>query len=429
MHVSIMICSYTTFIVSGLISLILLIQNFFFSNIDTLNFFSKLWKAKSFSDNTKPFFKFGLFFWSPFLKKGGSKKTTKQASLFFGNRSSETTMVMKEKVAELFEAPLSFFKKKESVTRFQKNQLKKNSTCGKIILSSILSEIPFGYFRRDNILSLIDLHQLIQLGFYFYAATAYESSRFPSFQRTLISQWKNKNFSSFVDKNIKFSSVSLEISKPYIDIYKPLAYISRFLLHISILGFSPPQNSREKKKMDEKRFIYKKKNVFASFLPSIKNRGKDIARQPSSRFFPSFEKAVPFISTWEDRNTKTQAWQQFQNKTNQLILPISKKGGDFNMILDNLSYRMFGIGFPLFTLGLLSGAVWANSAWGSYWSWDIKEVGSFIHWLVLTFYFHCRYKNYITFSHLVGFISLIVLFFNFFGVSLGIYGSSLHAYS
>nr|YP_010261176.1 Heme attachment to plastid cytochrome c [Cephaleuros karstenii]UIB39117.1 Heme attachment to plastid cytochrome c [Cephaleuros karstenii] len=51
--------------------------------------------------------------------------------------------------------------------------------------------------------------------------------------------------------------------------------------------------------------------------------------------------------------------------------------------------KLFGIGFPLFTLGILSGAVWANSAWGSYWSWDIKECGSLVQWLTIAFYLHC----------------------------------------
>ena len=101
---------------------------------------------------------------------------------------------------------------------------------------------------------------------------------------------------------------------------------------------------------------------------------------------------------------------------------------NFYIILDNLSYRMMGIGFPLFTLGILSGAVWANEAWGSYWSWDIKEVGSFVNWLLVALYFHCRYKNLISLSHMVSFIALMVLLFNFFGISLGIFGSSLHAY-
>ena len=58
--------------------------------------------------------------------------------------------------------------------------------------------------------------------------------------------------------------------------------------------------------------------------------------------------------------------------------------------LDNLSYRTLGIGFPLLTIGILSGAVWANEAWGSYWSWDPKETWALITWVVFAIYFHTR---------------------------------------
>lgn len=58
--------------------------------------------------------------------------------------------------------------------------------------------------------------------------------------------------------------------------------------------------------------------------------------------------------------------------------------------LDNLSYRILGIGFPLLTIGILSGAVWANEAWGSYWSWDPKETWAFITWLIFAIYLHTR---------------------------------------
>jgi cytochrome c-type biogenesis protein CcsB len=58
--------------------------------------------------------------------------------------------------------------------------------------------------------------------------------------------------------------------------------------------------------------------------------------------------------------------------------------------LDNLSYRVLGIGFPLLTIGILSGAIWANEAWGSYWSWDPKETWALITWLVFAIYLHMR---------------------------------------
>ena len=58
--------------------------------------------------------------------------------------------------------------------------------------------------------------------------------------------------------------------------------------------------------------------------------------------------------------------------------------------LDNVSYRTIGLGFPLLTVGIIAGAVWANEAWGSYWSWDPKETWALITWLVFAAYLHAR---------------------------------------
>ncbi|MEN9271068.1 MAG: c-type cytochrome biogenesis protein CcsB [Thermostichales cyanobacterium HHBFW_bins_127] len=59
-------------------------------------------------------------------------------------------------------------------------------------------------------------------------------------------------------------------------------------------------------------------------------------------------------------------------------------------ILDNTSYRLIGLGFPLLTIGIIAGAVWANEAWGTYWSWDPKETWALITWLVFAAYLHAR---------------------------------------
>lgn len=58
--------------------------------------------------------------------------------------------------------------------------------------------------------------------------------------------------------------------------------------------------------------------------------------------------------------------------------------------LDNISYRVIGLGFPLLTIGIIAGAVWANEAWGTYWSWDPKETWALITWLVFAAYLHAR---------------------------------------
>jgi cytochrome c-type biogenesis protein CcsB len=96
--------------------------------------------------------------------------------------------------------------------------------------------------------------------------------------------------------------------------------------------------------------------------------------------------------------------------------------------LDNLSYRILGIGFPLLTIGILSGAVWANEAWGSYWSWDPKETWALATWLVFAIYLHLRIskgwrgkKPAILAS--LGFVTVWVCFL---GVNL--LGEGLHSY-
>ncbi len=97
--------------------------------------------------------------------------------------------------------------------------------------------------------------------------------------------------------------------------------------------------------------------------------------------------------------------------------------------LDNLSYRIIGLGFPLLTIGIISGAVWANEAWGSYWSWDPKETWALITWLVFAAYLHSRItkswqgkKPAILAS--VGFIVVWVCYLgvNFLGKGLHSYG-------
>jgi cytochrome c-type biogenesis protein CcsB len=70
--------------------------------------------------------------------------------------------------------------------------------------------------------------------------------------------------------------------------------------------------------------------------------------------------------------------------------PLSPQRLNLADTLDNISYRIIGLGFPLLTIGIIAGAVWANEAWGSYWSWDPKETWAFITWLVFAAYLHAR---------------------------------------
>ena len=57
-------------------------------------------------------------------------------------------------------------------------------------------------------------------------------------------------------------------------------------------------------------------------------------------------------------------------------------------ILDRLSYRSVLFGFPVWTFGVMAGAIWADHAWGRYWGWDPKETWSFITWVVYAMFLH-----------------------------------------
>ena len=71
-------------------------------------------------------------------------------------------------------------------------------------------------------------------------------------------------------------------------------------------------------------------------------------------------------------------------------VPLSPQRLSLAETLDNISYRIIGLGFPLLTIGIIAGAVWANEAWGSYWSWDPKETWALITWLIFAAYLHAR---------------------------------------
>nr|AYC65736.1 cytochrome c biogenesis protein ccs1 [Udotea sp. TZ0819] len=87
--------------------------------------------------------------------------------------------------------------------------------------------------------------------------------------------------------------------------------------------------------------------------------------------------------------------------------------------LDQLSFRSIGIGFPLLTIGILSGSVWANEAWGSYWSWDPKETWSLVTWVVFAIYLHLRLiqKWEGSKSAILGTVGFFVIWVCFLGVN------------
>ena len=59
-------------------------------------------------------------------------------------------------------------------------------------------------------------------------------------------------------------------------------------------------------------------------------------------------------------------------------------------VLDNLSYRLVALVFPLWSFSVIAGAIWAEAAWGRYWGWDPKETWAFITWVAYAAYLHAR---------------------------------------
>ncbi|TKJ37288.1 hypothetical protein CEE37_14280 [candidate division LCP-89 bacterium B3_LCP] len=97
---------------------------------------------------------------------------------------------------------------------------------------------------------------------------------------------------------------------------------------------------------------------------------------------------------------------------------------DFNPeLLDEINYKAIALGYPLYTIGaLFAGAIWAEQAWGSFWSWDPKEVGALIIWLFYSGFLHARYNRQWKGSKaailsVFGFLMVILSFFGnyFFG--------------
>jgi cytochrome c-type biogenesis protein CcsB len=97
--------------------------------------------------------------------------------------------------------------------------------------------------------------------------------------------------------------------------------------------------------------------------------------------------------------------------------------------LEEISYRTVMIGFTMLSAGILTGAVWAHYAWGSYWSWDPKETWSLITWIIYAIFLHARFVRgwrgrRIAILSVIGFASVL---FTYFGVNFVL--SGLHSYA
>lgn len=98
-------------------------------------------------------------------------------------------------------------------------------------------------------------------------------------------------------------------------------------------------------------------------------------------------------------------------------------------VMEAVMAQTISFGFLFLTVGIITGSVWANSAWGTYWSWDPKETWSLITWLIYAAFLHCRYMRgwrdkRAAWVSIIGFISVL---FTYFGVNLLL--SGLHSYA
>ncbi|MBI3990705.1 MAG: cytochrome c biogenesis protein CcsA, partial [Candidatus Omnitrophica bacterium] len=97
--------------------------------------------------------------------------------------------------------------------------------------------------------------------------------------------------------------------------------------------------------------------------------------------------------------------------------------------LDNLVYKSIAFGFPLLAFGIIAGAVWANKAWGTYWSWDPKETWSLITWFIYAIYLHFRFMRGWRGAKSIwlGLIGFLAVVFTFIGVNYIL--SGVHSYA
>jgi cytochrome c-type biogenesis protein CcsB len=136
-----------------------------------------------------------------------------------------------------------------------------------------------------------------------------------------------------------------------------------------------------------------------------------------------------YYPKWLSTANYTMYQRSLDTNSNKLeSLCVQKKTFDLLNQLDYWSFRTIGIGFPFLTIGILSGAVWANEAWGSYWSWDPKETWALITWLVFAIYLHSRitkdWKKEI--PAMIASFGFFVVWICYLGVNL--LGKGLHSY-
>nr|ASA38162.1 cytochrome c biogenesis protein [Lobelia fenshamii] len=213
---------------------------------------------------------------------------------------------------------------------------------------------------------------------------------------------KNKNLSAITGSSTMFtqgfatSSLLIQIQKPAILV--PALQSEWLIMHVSMMILS-----------------------YAALLGGSLLSAAFLVfrfRKKSTQFFKNFSfDHIQYTNNKSILLTHTSFFSDKNYYKNQLIQQ-----------LDFWSYRVISLGFLFLTTGIISGAVWANEAWGSYWSWDPKEIWAFITWMIFAIYLHIRTnKNFPgENSALVATVGFLIIWICYFGVNL--LGIGLHSY-
>lgn len=112
-------------------------------------------------------------------------------------------------------------------------------------------------------------------------------------------------------------------------------------------------------------------------------------------------------------------------KINSYVGEVSERAQFF----DEITYRCITFGFPLLTIGIINGALWANHAWGALWQWDPKETMSLVTWFVYAIYLHCRLNTKASGSVLasIALVGIVMVYLTYLGVNQFNFGG-LHTY-
>lgn len=149
----------------------------------------------------------------------------------------------------------------------------------------------------------------------------------------------------------------------------------------------------------------------------------------ASKLNPSIEPLMPALqSNWLTVHVVTCfiGYGAFAIAFLASALYLFKKATD--LFLEDIGLKLISFGFIFLTIGIISGAIWANEAWGTYWSWDPKETWSLITWLIYAIFLHGKFVRgwkgkTLAWISVLGFGAVV---FTYFGVSFLL--SGLHSY-